>query len=384
MQKTNGKLAEMTAADVLLSDRVERMLRQEIHKLQDTDGAMLPRQEELVTRYGVSIRSVREAIDRLKRENLIRSIRGKGMFVVSRASKLRDVLLICNEAYHPFQLASVGVFGNVLKDRDCASSLVMTHDPVGDWQGIIQNHPNACGAVLISRFSRETISKLARESRVPVVTISDLDEPVRRPAVCDTVVPDSEALTYRATEYLARRGHKKIALLGWELTRSAGVESVQGYRNVLDAFGLPFQPEYLMDLTTVPLDKEGRDAAPAVQAREVRERFTQWRERNDLPTALIHFSASESTIRDLLGHCMENHFRPEAIVGCLYAEQLRMGYGGLGDAVVFCVRIEQLARQALDLLFRRREEHAPPVRNTVEETFMYRRTDGIWREATME
>jgi DNA-binding LacI/PurR family transcriptional regulator len=368
------------SAGVLHTNRVERILRQEIDKLQGVEGAMLPRQEELVEKYGVSIRSVRDAIERLKGENLIRSIRGKGMFVVEGATKLRDVLLICDEAYFPFQIVCMGVITSLLKERDYTANLVMSHDPARDWSKILQKRSNACGAVLISRYSRQTVSQLVRESEIPIVTISDLDEPVRSPAVCDAVLPDDEALGYRAVEYLAKQGHRKIALLGWELSKASGYEILQGYRNALTAFGLEFNPIHVMDLPVVPADDKNPNPISATLVDEVRRHFDWWVQQDDLPTALIHLSASESAIRDMLEHCMNNHFKPEAIVACLYKEQLHAGYGGLGEATAMCINIERIAQQALELLFRPRKENSPPIRHTVEEIYLYRRKAGSWQE----
>ncbi len=376
MASQDGKFSN----GILRTNRVERILRQEIGKLQGVEGAMLPRQEELVEKYGVSIRAVRDAIERLKRENLIRSIRGKGMYIVEGATKLRDVLLICDEKYFPYQIECMGVITSLLKERDYTANLVMSRQPDQDWPKILQKRSNACGAILLSRYSRPTVARLVRESLIPIVTISDLDEPVRSPAVCDAVLPDDEALGYRAVEYLARRGHRKIALLGWELSRAAGSEIIQGYRNALTAFGLEFDPSHVMDLPVSPVDDKNPNATSPAQVEEVRRHFNRWVEQGNLPTALIHLSGNESNIRDMLEHCMNNHFKPDAIVACLYKEQLRAGYGGLGQATALCTSIESIARQALNLLLRPRNEKGPPVRNILEEIFLYRRQNGIWKE----
>jgi DNA-binding LacI/PurR family transcriptional regulator len=367
--------------EFLLVDRVERELRHTVSGLYDIPAAKLPRERSLAQKYGVSIKTVRSALERLKRQNLIQSVRGRGTFVLAPPSKrLTDVLLICSNTYHSYQTVCMGVISNLLKERDYTVNLVMSNDPAQDWARIIQNRSNACGAILISRYPRQTVMHLVRESTIPIVSLSDMDEPVRRPAVCDAVLPDSESQAYRAVEYLARQGHRKIALMGWELSLAAGAEIVQGYRNALAAFGIEYQPEYLLDLTVVPIGDQVINSAPPIQVEEVCRRFNTWVERNDLPTALVHFCASESRIRDLLEHCTHNHFRPGAIVACLYAEQLRTGYGGLSDATAVCISVEYLARQALELLFRERKPNGSYVRNIVEKLILYQRKNGSWTE----
>ena len=367
--------------ELMVTDRVERALRRDIQTVWRRGGAVLPKQIELVRRYGASLRSVRDAMERLKRENLIRSVRGKGTFVLDASISLRDVLVVCDTYYHPYQVLCVGAITRTLKEREYTTSLVTTHDPAADWKGILGGHRQACGAVLISRYSREAVAQLTADGSIPIITVSDLAEPVRGPALCDAVLPDTRAMGYRCVEHLVQRGHRRIALLGWELSRAGGREALEGYRDGLRAFGLDYVSDYVVELPSLPFEA-GRPATPLpIPIEQVRQRFDALFESDRMPTALIHGAGSEIHVRDLVEHGLRNHIKGEAVIGYLAREQLDTGYPGLGEARAICTSIERVVARAIELLLRPRRVGEPPRREIIDECALFERRDGIWREA---
>ncbi len=366
--------------DFLVSDRVERELRRRIARLQGVPGAMLPNQEDLGRDLGVSRRSVREAVNRLKREKLIQSIQGKGTFVLETRKKLTDVLLVCNNVYHPYQMMCTARVTALLKELGYTASLVISADPAEEWDTITAGRPEVCGAVFIGRYSRKVFTQLANRSRISLVCLSDPDEAGRSPAVCDMVLPSSEALAYHCTDYLVRQGHRKIAYVVWGPSRTRGYGGLRGYTDALDAHGLPFNPDFIVSFPALPFGPELNEEFFHGPIGETQRQIDGWFENNDPPTGLIHAAAYEIQLRDMLHFYFHGHFQDNAVVALLYKEQLQMGYNGLTEATAVCTSFESLARRALELLFRPRAENEPPVREIQEKVYFYRRKDGRWRE----
>ncbi len=85
----------MVIQTVSVVDAVEAQLRQKILDGTCAPGDKIPSEKELGTLFGVSRLPIREAIARLTALGLLRSVQGKGVFVVSRAreSGMSDALI---------------------------------------------------------------------------------------------------------------------------------------------------------------------------------------------------------------------------------------------------------------------------------------------------
>ena len=176
------------------------------------------------------------------------------------------------------------------------------------------------------------------------------------------------------------RGHRKIALISWELSKAGGHEVLIGYRDALAAYGIEHNDNYVVELPTQPLDDGQALVLGPIPVDLVRRHCDRWLRQGVPPTALIHGAASETQARDLLEHCLDNRIRPDAVVGHLYRDQLRTGYTGVGEATALGVSFESLARRALELLFRERGEGEPPIREIQDKIHLCRRENGVWRE----
>ncbi len=363
--------------EMLVTDRVERELRQEVKRLQGKSGAMLPSQSDIATHHRTSLRAVRDAMGRLKRDKLIRTIRGKGTFILEEPKKLNNVLLIANEPYYDFQNLCVRIFSKLLNKQHSSANLVFSQNPAGEWDEILQHRDNVCGAIVISKYSRDMLCYLARRSDIPIVCISDLAEPHRGPAVCDTVLPRWWALGYRCVEYLVRQGHERIALHSWELNKSNGQEVLRGYYDALHAHGLDSDPDYILDNPVDSYDENPAEWHAAGE--EARKRLLRWADSKDAPTALVHGASHELPLRDMLEHTLKNHFAPDAVVGYIYKEQLPLGYMGRTDMNLVCASLEGVAQRALELLHRPRTKESPCIQESREEIFLCERRDGVWK-----
>ncbi|AHV95997.1 LacI family DNA-binding transcriptional regulator [Paenibacillus sabinae] len=95
-------------------------------------------------------------------------------------------------------------------------------------------------------FSSEVLKKeyyaVLERMNIPVVLISSESRFVKVPYV---KVDDYQA-AFDAVEYLIRKGHRKIAMIGGTKNDTiAGIPRVEGYKKALEEHGLPFKPGYL-------------------------------------------------------------------------------------------------------------------------------------------
>ena len=93
----------------LLVDRVEQELRRRVGQIRNVPRAKLPQERVLAKTYGVSLKTVRKAMQRLKRDRLVRSVQGTGTFVVPAAQENTSVLVVASNVYHPCEMMAVGV-----------------------------------------------------------------------------------------------------------------------------------------------------------------------------------------------------------------------------------------------------------------------------------
>lgn len=77
--------------------------------------------------------------------------------------------------------------------------------------------------------------------RIPLVLV---DCYARNATVC-SVVPDEVNGGYAATKLLLEKGHRRIAMINADLKYPAAAGRLEGYRNALKHFRVPFEPELI-------------------------------------------------------------------------------------------------------------------------------------------
>lgn len=366
--------------DMLVVDRVERDLRQALAGRGHLVGSKLPQERDLAQQFNVSRRSIREAIARLKRDRLLRAVPGKGTFVVSSAKPRMGVVLFNSDSLHSYNMMCVGVLSEVLRKRGHSPVLVSTSDPLADWDGVMRDHPDACGAVLVGVYPRDLVKKLVRRCDRPMVLVSDMDECFRGMTVCDTVLNDNAAMAYAATAHLIRRGHRRIALVGWDFTRVWSRDMQRGYTEALLANGIEPDPDWQVDLPTARLG-QADPVGLAQRNQSVQQRVERWTTSPQQgPTALIHSAGDESRMHDVLDTCFLGKFGDDRVVAVTYREMLTVAYTGMSDATAFCIRFGDVATRAVDLLLRERRRGEAPMREIQGRVFLCQRRNGLWQD----
>ncbi|MBN1555941.1 MAG: GntR family transcriptional regulator [Phycisphaerae bacterium] len=363
----------------LLTDRVERQLRRYIQNLRV--GAMLPTQEILVREFGASRHTIREAMERLKRDRLIQSTRGRGTFVASRRQTQTVVHLVSSSVYHVYNLMCIGVLTDVLRERGHRVHLVGSRTPGAECQELTGGYEPSAGSIMIGNFPREEIQRLVECGDLPLVHVSDMNERYRRAPLCDTVINDNAALAFRATEYLLQQGHRRIALLGWGPEKIWDRELRRGYEEALQAHGVEPSADWILRLPEGVSPDTGRAMEKnAQQESQSRRQIEQWRASDAAPTALLHNAGAELQMRECLAEYFPGLFDPRAVVVMTYWEMLRSNYTGESDATAVCLKFRDIAERAVDLLNHRRTDGAPPTREMQGRIFIAQRRQSQWLE----
>jgi DNA-binding transcriptional regulator YhcF (GntR family) len=371
---------DMANAGPFVYQKVKGTLTEMISSGRFKPGDKLPSERDLASQLGCNYHTVRKGLSLLETERWIERRVGSGTFVLPRAKANLDILLICSESCPPNEQMAVRVISGLLRKHEYNSYVIITKDPVEDWDTIIRQKPDALGCLILAPFSRRVMEAFVQQAGIPVVLIVDMDEIYHGPALCDTVLSDNRAMAYRATEYLIRQDHRRIALTGWQLEQKVWNRTMhQGYREALLANGIEPDPAWVVDLRPVPPDEEKPETIIAAQ-----RQIDQWFKDGNPPTALIHSGNSEARVHDMLHLNFHGHFQNDAVVPIVPFELLATTYTGIRDAVAVVVKFEDLARRAIELLVRPKDLHASPTREIHAPIFLGRRKEGKWREEINE
>lgn len=103
------------------------------------------------------------------------------------------------------------------------------------------------GMILEAVYSKEEYLGPAIKQHIPVVC---MDRPQQENSQFDCVMSNGASGTYQGVEYLVQHGHKNIAILAGTSKNSgliAAKERLRGYVRVLEDYGIPVRPEYILE-----------------------------------------------------------------------------------------------------------------------------------------
>jgi hypothetical protein len=237
---------------------------------------------------------------------------------------------------------------------------------------------------VVGTYPRKTFEELYIKSDIPIVLIGDMREATRGTAVCHNVIGDGRSIAYRATEYLIRHGHRKIALAIWDRKYIWSQEEIRGYAEALVDNSIQPDPSWVVDM---PFPDEAADPLADIykqRMQQLEQQLAVWSHQGNAPTALVHGCTSEMQMHDVL-HCyFHDHFPLDATVTFAWMEMLKSSYSGIRDVVAICAKYEDVARRAMELILSPSTVNDRPQREILEKTYMYRRQNGVWREVQSE
>jgi len=241
-------------------------------------GEFLPPEPELCRRFAVSAITIRRALTELARDGLIRRKGGVGTVVTGRSRRVRFALLFIG--FDDVEWAHQGeIFGTLLGGIGDAAwranadfSTIRTVDD--------EALPRVLKRILDEREFDGVLLRTAGDVRpdwltllegrdMPYVSIKRHIE--GRPM--NVVSMDDVDASCRATTHLIELGHRRIGLLVGPLDISPRRSVLVGYRQALEAHGLPFAAELVRELPR-PLGGESEGSAALQSLLELADRPT--------------------------------------------------------------------------------------------------------------
>jgi DNA-binding LacI/PurR family transcriptional regulator len=375
--KVSQESKSLASADMLVVDRLEEQLRKALPQWQKKPRTKLPQERVLAKQFGVSRRSLRDALGRLRSDNLIQSVPGRGTFIIPQKTS-REILLICRETFHAYDVMSLRVLTRLLQRHGYRGNMVIAEDAVSEMKAVLADRPAPAGGILIGPLQREKVQSMVDHIRFPFVHIGDLNETVRGPAICDNVLNDNVAMAYRAVEQLVSEGHRRIAFLTWNRDNVWLEELERGYRQALQVADIDCDPNWIVRLPASTHDWAQDRKLYFSEIGSVQSQIDHWNDSANAPTAIIHSAANEAWIRDLLHYKFNDQFADDAVVAITYYEYLDTNYMAFRPARAICSRLEDVATRALEILTRQRQGEERPIREVIERTCFCERHEGRW------
>ncbi len=220
-------------------------------------GERIPTELQLAGRFGVTRQTVLKALDVLKHDGMLKSVRGKGTFVAGphrrKSSKPlpgKQLAYICSNLQD--SLGHRILVGAEQAAGRAGYSLIACNtrnDSGCEAEYLRRSRDNRVSGIILLPYlqtNRELVRELAGE--IPLICVDngfqDLDIPV--------VNTDNFQAMYKAVSYLIELGHTRI---GFILNSRDLLDSIpsardrfNGYRQALEDHGLEFSPGWVAEL----------------------------------------------------------------------------------------------------------------------------------------
>ena len=364
----------------LAVDQVERNLRSQLLALQASNESLLPHETKLADQHLVSRNTIRAALARLKQEGLIRSIPGKGTFIVPESERKRLTLVLRYDEdpmQNPFGAMAVNTALSLLRERNQAGLMAVVRDGDEDLSHLGLS-PKDIAAVLVLGGPRAFWKAMSERIQMPMAVLADFHEPVRLPPFCPQFIPDQRAAAFLATQHLLSKGHRRISLMSWT---EGGVwvrDLERGYREALEVAGVPFDDELVFTLPNLQnIDYTDGPYGEALES--MKSRVVQLCGGAKAPTALIHNSSREAQLHEILRISFRDQIHPESVVTVGYEELLTNGFKGDEGSWSVAMPFRFLVGLALDRLESANLSAMPPERLIVDTHGLYRREKSAWQ-----
>lgn len=253
-------------------------------------GDRLPSEPELITKYGVSRATVREAIISLEQEGWLTRLQGKGTFVNERPKVHKTVAVIAPYLYaneSPDFRAGTDVIPLLMQSieqsaRKRGINIMLYLDNLEvatERENLLNLVDRGVDAVLMIYIGgKENLDALQRikEAGIPLVMFDRYIEELP----IDAVLTDNRMGSYRATLRFLDAGHKSVSYVTAPIDSTVLRDRLQGYVEALNERGLSPQ------IYELPQDVgEGADRVNFDRTRELVSKLT-------FPTAIFSADAT--------------------------------------------------------------------------------------------
>lgn len=359
----------------LLVERVGRELHAQVTRMAAAGEAALPKESELATQYGVSMKTIRSAMHDLKRQRLVKAIPGKGTFVVPKSERQQLTVVFCRNISHPYSAVATQVIMDELRARDMPGAVSVLDEPRVPWSSLGFAPRDVGGILALGQHLDPAWLGELFEAGTPLVVLDDFGGSLRLPPRCHQVLSDSRAASFLAARHLLQAGHRRMLLACWGGNSVWGADLLRGHREALGEAGIAFDPALHIDLPIVRFDTAPAHYIEALGG--VQTQLDALLTAPDAPTAVIHSSSMEIQLREMLHTYFHDRFDTAACVALCAQEHLERGYREGGEAWAAAMPYRRLVNLALDLL---RAPPAAPLRLIVDGFRMWHRAEGRWRD----
>ena len=164
-----------------------------------------------------------------------------------RSNITNKILLSIPDIYNPFYFRMIKGVSDACERLNYRTILLPTnHSFEKEIQTVDSMREKfADGLIMVSFNFNEPLIDRIKHCAVPVV-ITNFYEDYSEKSNFDCVYVDHIKATYLATNYLVRRGHRRIVFIGGDPSEQTGGERLQGYKKALEAGGLPYEESYCL------------------------------------------------------------------------------------------------------------------------------------------
>lgn len=231
--------------------QLQEQLCTSIRTRQLRPGTKLPSMRRLVSQYGLSLGTVKQAINTLTAQGYLRAERGGGVFVAERELEQQGIALVLPA----LGLASIGqIIAGVKAGLRAGSRRVIVQAASFDFKEEAEcieqlESAQVAGAIIYPSPMLDFVDVLRKlASRgVPHVLVDTAFDSL----VVDSVTTDCRAMGLHAMQYLLDRGHRKIGVIELSANSSSFDELRAGMDEALAGYGLSYEslPRIVTDAT---------------------------------------------------------------------------------------------------------------------------------------
>ncbi|MEI8207473.1 MAG: GntR family transcriptional regulator, partial [Kiritimatiellales bacterium] len=211
---------------------------------------VLPEERILAEQYNVSRNTVRNALEKLVQDNLIKKIRGRGNVIKQEKPITSDNIVVLTYDI-PYQTDfSINTL-RMMEETAAGLSFYTIYMHLKDNSDIsigsiverLNNGSGIYGVVLIGGYTPELVKMLVKKVHKPMILLGDMKSNERSdPPLISQVVGDDYHSYYNPVKYYLERGYKRIAALSNPQNFIWGLAQYRGYSAAFEECGAEMLP----------------------------------------------------------------------------------------------------------------------------------------------
>lgn len=362
----------------LLVNRVKDALHSRVSRMIEDGKMTLPKERELAMHYGVSVRTVRSALNELKQKRILHSIPGKGTFIVPESKRKQLTLVLANNISHPFTAAATEIILDVLREQNMPATISVVGNEQVNWDSLGFSPDDIGGIIILAPAINEKELANLRRSNVPIVVLGDFPDEFKHSLKCNQVRPDAYSSSFTATRYLLEQGHKQILLACWGGETSWGKDLKRGYCDALKEAGVKFNPDNFIVPPRVEFTETNEHYINELGS--IQKDIDRILSGEDAPTAVIHNSSMQVQAEEMMHSYFHDKFAADSIVVINHVELLKTYYFNGEHILAVAMPYRSLINMAINLM-KDEKNSAEPLSLTVNGFRIWKRVKGNWQIA---